>query len=116
VIIEKTYLCPIIGSGTREDPRRPSLADVPIDKAWFMIELGKVEGNDFCLISIVADEMDHQKIALGKDDVHFATRTLLRVDSSTLDVLKNKFPKLLEKLENVKSCWVTLQQQTGKEE
>jgi len=117
MIIEKTYICTIIGSGTYEDPRRPALADQAIgEKSWFMVELGKVKGNDWCLISIVADEADHEKIVLDKDEIHFATKMSLQIDSAKLDELKTKFSKLLEKWEVAKKSWVTLGQKTGKEE
>jgi len=116
MIIEKTYICPIIGTGTEEDPRRPSLADVPIVKSWFMIELGNFKGVDFCLVSIVADEVDHQKIVLDKDMLHFATRLNIELDSAKLDTLKKQFTNLLLKWEQAKTCWVLFNQKTGKEE
>jgi len=117
MIIEKTYICPIVGTGaTREDARRPRLADLSIVTSWFMVELGKFNGVEWCLVSIVADDLDHQKIMLDKDETHFATRTIWEVDSSILDSLKTKLPNLLEKWEIVKKSWVTLDEKTGKEE
>lgn len=112
MIIEKTYLCPIIGAGTYEDPRRPSVADAPIKMSWFMQELGDT---GYCLVSIVAEEEDHKKILLEKDVTHFATKT--KVESSVdHDKLKGKFKDLESKWTAMKSSWVTFQEQTGKEE
>jgi len=116
MIIEKTYLCPIIGSGTHEDPRRPRLADVPIEKSWYMVELGKFKGKDWALVSVVAEETDHNTLSLETDEVLFAFKKIPQIDATKLELLKGKFPKLLEKWEIVKKCWVSFQEKTGKEE
>jgi len=116
MIIEKTYICPIIGSGTQEDPRRPRLADAPIEKSWYMIELGKFKEKEWALVSVVAEEADHDTLSLETDEVLFAFKRTLQIDATKLELLKSKFPKLFEKWETVKKCWVTLQEKTGKEE
>jgi len=116
MIIEKTYICPIVGTGTYEDPRRPRLAEVSIEKSWYMIELGSFKGKDWALIAVVAEETDHNTIVLETDETLFAFKNMIQINDPQLELLKTKFPKLLEKWETVKKCWVTLYEKTGKEE
>jgi hypothetical protein len=109
MIVEKTYVCQIVGSGTREDPRRPRLADLPFEKSWFMQELDK----DWCLISIVAEEEDHKQLTLETEEVVLASKLQLSLELTSLQA---KFPKLAEKWEAVRKCTVTFQQKSGREE
>jgi len=111
MIVEKTYLCPIVGDGTRENPRRPITADLPIRMSWFMQELDE----NFCLVSIVAEEADHGKIALENVTL-IATKGQNQVSREGLDVLRKTHKNLDDKWEIVKNCAVTLDEKTGKEE
>ena len=111
MIVEKTYLCPMIGAGTYENPRRPRIADLPIRASWFIQELDE----NFCLVSVVAEEEDHQKISLENLTL-IATRGQVELPSDALDALRKKYENLDAKLETAKSCSVTLDEKTGKEE
>jgi len=110
MILEKTYICPIIGEGTYENPRRPKIADLPIQMSWFIQELTE----EFCLVSVVAEEEDHKKIGIGF--LLVATKGQNELPPEALEVLRKKYENLDAKLEIAKSCWVTLDEKTGKEE
>lgn len=112
MIVEKTYVCEVIGTGTREDPKRPRLADMPLRMSWFMHELGSFGGKEWCLVSVVAEEADHNKIRLEEDEVTVAVRGVSIVD---VDALQSKFSKLREKLEAAAKCAVLLDGKTGRE-
>jgi hypothetical protein len=112
MIVEKTYLCEVIGAGTQEDPRRPRLADLPFRKSWFMHELGSFGGKEWCLVSVVAEVADHDKIALGEGEVVVALKGMSVVD---VESLRAKFAKIGEKLETARKCMVTLDDKTGRE-
>ena len=109
-IVRKTYLSPIIGSGTHEDQRRPKIADLPIKCSWFMHELGKT---GYCLCTVVASASEHDKIALDSEVKLIATRKEVQLSEGDLAVLKGQYADFDVKFETVKKCWVMFKEETG---
>ena len=108
-IIRKTYLCPIIGTGTREDGRRPKIATLSIDCSWFMHELKP----EWCICTVVASAADHDIIALDPDVKLVAVRKLIQLSAAKLDTLKTQYPKFVAKFNTAKKCWIKFKEESG---
>lgn len=61
-VVTRSYLCPIIGSGSRDNPRRPFIADLKLG-SYMMHEL---ENPQFCVVTITTTVNNHQKIVKNK--------------------------------------------------
>lgn len=108
-IVRKTYLCPIIGVGTREDPRRPKIADLPIDCSWFMHELKE----KWSICTAITSEEDHQTIQADGEIRLITIRKILQLTPEQLEQLKQAYPKLVEKLKIAKECRIKFKEKYG---
>jgi len=108
--IRKTYVCPMIGTGTDEDPRRPKIADLSPDCSWFIHEL---EGTGYCFCTVVAPASEHDKIALDPNVRLIAMRGEFQIPEGDLVVLRGQYADFDLKFETVKKCWVRLNGETG---
>jgi len=108
-IIRKTYLCPIIGTGTMVNPWRAKIADLGLNCSWFMHELT----SNLCLVTVVAAASDHDKIALEADFELIMVKDVVSVDSDRFDALTIAYPKFPEKLDVNKKCSVKFMEVTG---
>lgn len=109
-IIRKTYICPIIGTGTRDDPRRPKIADLPIKSSWFIHELGK---SGVCLCTVVALTSEHDKIALDPEVRLIAARKNVQIPQAEITALKAQYADFDSKFESAKKCRVKFMEEYG---
>lgn len=109
-IVRKTYLCPIIGSGAREDPRRPKIADLTVNCSWFIHELGK---SRYCLCTVVAPASEHDKIALHPEVRLIAAQKLVQIPQAELAALKAQYADFDFKFETAKKCRIKFMEEHG---
>ena len=108
-IIRKTYLCPIIGTGTMADPWRAKVADLNLKCSWFKHKLD----SNICLVTVVATTSDHTVIAQDPDFELIAVQKNIVASPVRFAELKTAYPNIEEKLSVTQKCSIKFMEVTG---
>ena len=107
--IRKTYLCPIIGTGTMSDPWRAEVADLNLECSWFKHKLDSAT----CLVTVVALNVDHAVIAQDPDFELIAVQKNIVASPVRFAELKTAYPNIEEKLSVTQKCSIKFMEVTG---
>ena len=107
--IRKTYLCPIIGTGTMSDPWRAKVADLNLECSWFKHKLDSTT----CLVTVVALNADHAVIAQDPDFELISDQKNVVVPPMRFAELKTAYPNIEEKLGVSHRCSIQFKGVTG---